>query len=265
MSQVRLTPLNTADWTLDNSLLIQMQGIGEGYAGACPVYVVEHPEGTVLYDTGVSYELKQDPENYGRFGAPHMVDLVTTIEMDESQHLPHLLESNGFNVDEVDTVVQSHLHTDHAGNLDQFVGTEIVVHRDELRYAGWPDPPQSLFYLDSDLTPLRRHEANVRAVTGRTDLFGDGSVVAIPTPGHSPGHMSLKLDVEGVGPVILASDAAGTHAGYESGFVASFNWSLDESVNSLRKLREEATRSGAEVIVHHDQDDQAHLREMVSS
>lgn len=263
MSPVDLTVLNTADWTLDHSMLMQMQGIGEGYAGACPAYVVEHPEGTVLYDTGVSYEMRSDPESYGQFGAPHMVEFVQTLEMDEEQHLPTLLEESGFTVDEIDVVVQSHLHTDHAGNLDQFVGTEVVVHKEELRYAGWPDPAQQLFYLEGDLAPLRRPDANVRPVSGRCDLFGDGSVVAFPTPGHTPGHMSLKLDVQGVGSLILASDAAGTHDGYEAGFVGPFNWSLDESLDSIRRIREEATRADAPVIVHHDQADQERLAELV--
>lgn len=263
MTRVGLSVLNTADWTLDHSLLVQMQGVGEGYAGACPVYVVEHPEGTVLYDTGVSYEMRSDPANYGQFGAPHMVDLVSTLEMDESQHLPALLEANGFSVDEIETVVQSHLHADHAGNLDQFVGTEVVVHQRELRYAGWPDPAHRLFYLEGDLAALRRPEANVRPVTGECDLFGDGSVVAFPTPGHTPGHVSLKLAVDDVGTVILASDAAGTHEGYESGFVGSFNWSLDESLDSIRRIREEATRADAKVFVHHDRADQERLRDLV--
>lgn len=204
----------------------------------------------MLYDTGVSYEMRDDPEGYGRFGAPHMADLMTTLEMDESQHLPTLLAPHGFAIDDIDAVVQSHLHTDHAGNLDQFVGTEVVVHREELRYAGWPNPAQQLFYLEGDLAPLRRPDATVRPLTGRCDLFGDGSVVAIPTPGHTPGHLSLKLDVADVGTVTLASDAAGTHAGYEAGLVGSFNWSMDASLDSIRSLREEATRSNAEVIVH---------------
>lgn len=263
MTSVDLTVLETADWTLDHSLLMQLQGIGEEYAGACPVYVVEHPEGTVLVDTGVSYEMRSDPANYGQFGAPHMVDLVETLEMDESQHLPTLLADGGFGVEEIDVVVQSHLHTDHAGNLDQFVGTEVVVHQAELRYAGWPDPAQQLFYLEGDLAPLRRPDANVRPISGPCDLFGDGSVVAFPTPGHTPGHLSLELDVAGVGPVILALDAAGTHEGYEAGLVGSFNWSLEESLDSVRRIRERATRSDAPVVVHHDQADQERLRDLL--
>lgn len=75
--------------------------------------------------------------------------------------------------------------------------------------------------------------------------------------------MSLKLAVDGVGTVILASDAAGTSEGYESGFVGSFNWSLDESLDSIRRIREEATRADAEMFVHHDRADQERLRELV--
>jgi N-acyl homoserine lactone hydrolase len=257
-----VTVLNTATWTLDHSLFVQMQNFGEPFDAVCPVYVIEHPEGTVLYDTGVSYEMKQNPKNYGQFGAPHLSDLVSTLEMTESDHLPNLLEDNGFSTDDIDHVILSHLHADHAGNIDAFPDSEIIVQKDELQYAWWPDPAQRMFYLEGDFAPLRSHEYNVRTVCDECDVFGDGSVVTLPTPGHTPGQQSLILEVNNIGTVILASDIAYLHEAYESGFAASFNWSLEATLDSIRAVQEQAIREDAEVIIHHDQNDLDRLKSL---
>ena len=135
MPAEKLYALNTAHWTFDFSMAVQMTNLGEPFAGTCPIYLIEHPEGTVLFDTGVSYEMKEDPENYGPAGAPHMADFVEAIEMSEDQRPTNLLESVGYSPEDVDVVVLSHLHTDHAGNVDAFPNAEFVVQKRELRYA----------------------------------------------------------------------------------------------------------------------------------
>ena len=76
MTADRLYTLNTGHWTFDFSMAVQMTNVGEPYAGTCPVYLVEHPEGTVLFDTGLSYEMKENPTAYGPDGAPHMAEFV---------------------------------------------------------------------------------------------------------------------------------------------------------------------------------------------
>jgi N-acyl homoserine lactone hydrolase len=252
-----LYTLDTATWTLDFSMAVQMTNVGEPFPGACPAYLIEHPDGTVLFDTGLSYEMQADPTSYGPSGAPHMVDFVDAIEMDESQRLDHLLETAGYAPEDVDVVVMSHLHTDHAGNLDLFVdaGVEIVVQKEELRYAFAPDGVQRLFYLTGDIVDLRRLDANVTPISGEYDVFGDGTVVAFPTPGHSPGHQSLQVDLADDGPVVLTADVANHRDGYEEELAASFAWSLEDSIDSMRAVKDRARRTGADVYIHHDAND----------
>jgi len=256
MPATRLYALDTATWTFDFSAAVQMQNPGEPLPGTCPAYLIDHPEGVALLDTGVSYEMTQDPMAYGPTGAPHREEmgLLETLEMDESGRLDRLLADIGYEPDDVDTVVCSHLHTDHAGNLDLFPDAEFVVRKEELRYAFAPDGVQRLFYLTGDVHHLRRMDYDVRTVEGEYDVFGDGSVVAFPTPGHTPGHQSLQVELDS-GTHVLTADAANHRVGYEQELAASFAWSLEESVDSIRRIKDRARLDEAEVYVHHDPED----------
>lgn len=250
--------LNTAVWTLDYSAAVQLQKPGEPYPGWCPCYLIDHPEGLVLFDTGVSREMAADPESYGPNGAPHMLELLETLDLEAGKSPVDHLADLGYEPEDVDYVVCSHLHVDHAGNVDAFPEAEVIVQKSELRYAFWPDGAQRLFYLEGDISPLRALEADVTAVTGEYDVFGDGSVVAFPTPGHTPGHQSLSVTLDSQD-VILAGDVANSRVGYEEELVASFSWSLEDSVESIQRVKSRARRTDADVIVHHDPDDQAKL------
>lgn len=247
---------NTADWSLDNSFLVQLQDPGEAYEVTCPFYVIDHPEGTVAVDTGLSHDLLDDPAGYGQHGAAFMEDFLPYIDYEASMRPRNQLADAGYDVGEVDYLVATHLHSDHAGHVDTFVeaGAEVLVRREELRYAFWPDPIQELFYLEGDFGVLRSDEAEVREVRGEYDVFGDGSVVTMPTPGHTPGHQSVVVDLGGE-TTILAADVAHRKVAYENEFQASFNWNLGESIDSLRKVKERARREDADVRLVHDRDD----------
>lgn len=242
---------STADWPMPEGMMMQLGG-DELRPAKCPFYVLEHPEALVLVDTGLSHELVADPEGYG---APGLAELVPAIELDATttEHLADL----GYEPADVDHVVCTHLHMDHVGRLDAFPDATTHVHVDELRYAWWPDPAQAGFYVDRDLEPLRDPDRTVREVVGRTDLLGDGSIELLPTPGHTPGHLSVLVD-RGDDRVLLAADAANLRAGYEAELVAPFAWSAAESVESIRRLKAE-TREGDTVVVHHDPEDLARL------
>ncbi|MFB6119017.1 N-acyl homoserine lactonase family protein [Halosegnis sp.] len=250
---------NTANWSLDNSFLVQLQDPGEPYEAACPFYVIDHPEGTVVVDTGLSHEMLDDPAGYGPTGAAFMEEFLPYIEYDESMHPRAQLAEAGYAPEDIDYLLLTHLHSDHAGHVDLFPDAEVLVRTEELRHAFWPVPIQDLFYLDGDFMPLRSPEFDVTEVAGEYDVFGDGSVIAFPTPGHTPGHQSVHVDL-GDEEVILAADVAHRKVGYENGFQASFNWDLSQSVESLREVKSRARRTGADVRLLHDRGDTNALR-----
>ncbi len=258
MTVSTLYRLNTATWTFDHSVAVQLQNPGEPYLGWCPCYLLEHPEGLVLVDTGVSREMAANPVEYGPTGAAHMAGMTETLDLSVGQSPVDHLADLGYEADDVEYVICSHLHTDHAGNIDSFPDAEFVVQKSELQYAFWPDGIQGLFYLDGDFFDLRRDEYSVTAVTGEYDLFGDGSIVAFPTPGHTPGHQSVQVELDSKS-VILAADVANSRMGYEEGLVPSFNWSLADSLESIQTVRNRARETDGDVIIHHDPDEQAKL------
>lgn len=254
MTATEVRAFNTADWAMDQSFLMQLQQPGEAYTATVPFYLVEHPAATVLVDTGVSHDLLADPAEYGKFGAPFMEDFLPFIEWDESMHPRSHLEDAGVAPAEVDYVVMTHLHSDHAGNVDLFPDAEFVVHRDELRYAWWPDTVQRTFYLEGDFAPLRSSGFDVTVVEGRYDVLGDGSVVTVPTPGHTPGHQSVMVELDDE-TLVLGGDVAHRRPGYDREIMAAFNWSLDESLSSVRRVKALARAEDATVRLVHDRED----------
>lgn len=254
MPATDLQVFNTANWTLDHSILVQLQEPGEAYEAPCPFYLITHPEGNIIVDTGVSHEMASNPDSYGQYGAPHMVEMAQAIDLSAGDTPAEQLSDAGVSVDEIEYVVMTHLHTDHAGNMTDFLDAEFLVSRRELRYAWWPEPAQQLFYLQGDLSFLQKPSRTVTTVVGEYDVFGDGSVVVLSTPGHTPGHQSVQVDL-GDETVILGGDVAQLRSGYKSGFMPSFNWSLDESQKSVKKVKSLAREHDATVRLTHERED----------
>ena len=98
-------------------------------------------------------------------------------------------------------IVLTHLHFDHAGNLDAFPGVEVVVQRDEWNAGQDPN------YGDIGYAPIDYAGIAPRLVDGHTDLFGDGNVTLCPTFGHTPGHQSVAVRLDDRHRVVIAGDA----------------------------------------------------------
>lgn len=256
MARSELYTFNGADWEYEYSAMMRNQQPGETYPSLTPFYLIDHPEGTVLIDTGTSYELLDHPEEYGPYGTGYFTEFAADeIEMSEDQKAVNQVVDLGYAPTEIDYVVMTHLHLDHTGDIREFPESEFIVQQDELEYAWWPaDPIQRKLYVEGDFGVFHSSEYSVRAIDGYYDVFGDGSIECIPTPGHSPGHQAVKVELEDTGTVILAADLAFIQEAYETELQPAFAWDTEHAIRSNRKIRNLERKEDAAVYLAHDRE-----------
>jgi N-acyl homoserine lactone hydrolase len=179
-----------------------------------PAYIVEHPgAGLMLIDTGFHASLAVDPKsNLGP-----MLGRIFSPRMGPDDGLPDQLRARGFQPGDVKLVVMTHLHVDHASGVSEFPDATFVVSAREWHAAteekglrGGYVRRQFDHAFDWRTVDFDADEVSSYVSFGRTlDLFGDGSVRLVFTPGHTLGHMSVILRTR-EGEFLLAADAAYT-------------------------------------------------------
>lgn len=150
----------------------------------------------------------------------------------------------------------SHLHPDHVGNVDLFPDATVLLQQAELDAAFGPEAEELTYFPDS-YAALERD--NVQAVSGEHDVFGDGTVVLKPLPGHTPGHQGLLVTLKETGPVLLAGDVSYSVKDYAEGAVRSGNVDLEASARSMEATKQ-LERAGVTVWLHHDARAQREVR-----
>lgn len=206
-----------------------------------PSYLIRHPRGQVVFDTGLHPSTQSDPA--GRLG---FLAEIFRIEFAPGEELPARLEATGVDPERVDVLVNSHLHFDHAGGNALLPNARWIVQRREYEAARDAEigPANGLHAADWD------HGHDVQPVDGEFDLFGDGSVTCLPTWGHTPGHQSLRVHLDS-GPVVLAGDACYLRRTLEEGLLPNIVYDRDQMSDSLDRLRE-LQRRGARIFYGHD-------------
>ncbi len=227
----------TTGWlTTDRAGLIDG---GEGDA-RIPVlsYLIEHPKGRVVFDTGLHPEVRTSAED--RLGG--LAFLFAT-------HLPDgcaLDERVAELSDRVDLAICSHLHFDHCGGNALLGDVPVLVQRDEWHAAHGGDPNAGYLEVDYDTGQ------DVRLLDGEHDVFGDGLVTCLPTPGHTAGHQSLRVRTAGR-EVVLTGDACYFRETLETGRLPVFANDPEVQRQSLERLRS-LEASGAHLVFGHDID-----------
>jgi glyoxylase-like metal-dependent hydrolase (beta-lactamase superfamily II) len=208
-----------------------------------PVFLIDHPKGRVLFDTGLHPDVQHDPR--GRLG---VLAGVFPAEFHPGDEVVARLAVRDVSADRVDCVILSHLHFDHAGGLATLPNARVVVQRREWAAGHDPDLAAALSFAAHDFD----HGHDVQLVDGEHDLFGDGRVVCLPTHGHTPGHQSLRVRLDG-GEVVLTADACYLRRTLEEEHLPPQPYDRDAMLASIRRLR--ALRdAGARVVLGHDAD-----------
>ena len=189
-----------------------------------PFYVVEHPEGITLFDAGLHADVGNADDPYRK--ALQSQDLHVTFGPHET--VTACLERLDVDPARVRYVVLSHLHFDHAGGLHQVPNATLVIQKDEWA-AGADRETAARYFLNRRFFDLGHQ---LKLVDGEHDLFGDGALTCIPSPGHTPGHQSLRVkSAQGdhilVGDACYNAEAAATRNFPEFSDHAAMNRSLD--------------------------------------
>jgi glyoxylase-like metal-dependent hydrolase (beta-lactamase superfamily II) len=200
-----------------------------------PCFLIVHPRGTLLWETGLNDAVYNRP---GGGGAKH--DTV-------AKSLKGQLAAVGYQPKDITYLAISHLHGDHSGNANDYAGSTWIAQKTERDYmfsAGLPENihPNEYAALKNSKTTL---------IEGDHDVFGDGSVTLIFTPGHTPGHQSLMVRLPKTGPVILTGDLF--HFPGERTFHTMPNGEKAQATPASReKIEALAKKTGAQVWIQHD-------------
>jgi glyoxylase-like metal-dependent hydrolase (beta-lactamase superfamily II) len=164
-----------------------------------PGYAVVHERGVVIFDTGLHAGLMTSTDELGGLAK------VFTVELSSSDLVEARLAERGIECAAVTHVVNSHLHFDHCGRNGPFAHATTLLQASEWEAAHQSGPT---VYVGA---PLDEVEAGrIELLDGAHDVFGDGTVVCVPTPGHTAGHQSLLVraaDRAGAGSALLVGDA----------------------------------------------------------
>jgi glyoxylase-like metal-dependent hydrolase (beta-lactamase superfamily II) len=201
-----------------------------------PSFLVEHPKGRLLFDTGLHPDTQTDPA--ARLG--HAVAAAYRVEFRPGEEIAGRLAALDLGPDDVDWVVNSHLHFDHTGGNTLLPDARLLVQRREWEAGQDPDLRAANFFQLEDYD----HGHDVLRVDGEHDVFGDGSVVCVPTYGHTPGHQSLRITL-GSGTVLLAADSCYLRRTLEQLHLPPVVFdpaAMRETLGRLRELQARGTR-----------------------
>lgn len=193
-------------------------------------YLIRHGDQLLLWDTGLSAEVKGKTQDMG----PIVMKLDRTL----TEQLAQLKIQPA----DIDIVGISHMHADHTGQVGEFPQAKLLIGKADFEETKGKDDP---------FGPWRAQGKPVTLVTSDTDVFGDGSVIALHLPGHTPDHMALLVNLAG-GAVLLSGDLYHSRESREKRGVPPFNTSREQTLQSMDRFEKLATEKNARVVIQHE-------------
>ena len=205
-----------------------------------PSWLIEHPRGTVLFDTGLHPELRISLDRLRGSMAK------SSVLLPDGADLTARLSAAGWRPSDIDLVIFSHLHFDHCGGTGELPDARLLVQAVEWEAAHHPRLVQAAVYNPDDFD--LGHDRQL--IEGEFDVFGDGHIVCIPTPGHTKGHQALRVTLDS-GPVVLTGDCVYFARMLQDLDVPRLCYSADLQRESMRALARMQT-DGCRLLFGHD-------------
>jgi N-acyl homoserine lactone hydrolase len=210
-------------------------GVNEGksmdFVDSC--YLIKHAQGWFLWDTGIPDAVAAMPDGL----VPSDPKAVTWRR---PRTLAAQLDQLGVKPADIEAMAVSHTHPDHIGNVEMFPTTMLYVQKAEYEWPGASNQPR--FKVEHPVTKLE----------GDRDVFGDGSVTILSTPGHTPGHQSLLVKLQNTGAIVLTGDAVHFKENWDNRRVPSMNADKEQTTASMQKIADTLTREKAQLWINHD-------------
>ncbi len=205
-------------------------GKAKEFANNC--YLLKHEKGLLLWDTGVPDALVKRPN-----GLTVARGLITLYR---AKTLASQLQALGAPPAKIDYVAVSHIHGDHAGNLKAFKTSKILMQKAEYEAGAKAKAP-----------PFDKGQTIVK-LDGDHDVFGDGSVIILSTPGHTVGHQSLLVRLPKTGALVLSGDAVHFKWNWDNKGVPAFNFSKPQTAASMERIAGVLAKYKATLWINHD-------------
>src|SRR5262245_35672305 len=218
-------------------------GVNEGrsieFSDNC--YLIRHDKGLLLWDTGVPDSVAAMPDG--------LVVANGAITYRRTKTLADQLAQIGVKPADITYVAVSHTHGDHVGNIALFATSTVLIQGAEYEWA-MAGPNKPAFVPTQTITKLG----------GDHDVFGDGSVMILSTPGHTPGHQSLLVSLPQTGGIVLSGDAVHFQDNWTHKRVPQMNFNKEQTLASLQRIAATLDERKAQLWINHDKPQSAQLR-----
>ena len=206
-----------------------------------PCYLIEHPDGRLLWDAGLPIGIAgEDP-----------VEFAPGATMRYAVSLPDQLARQNLKPEDIDLVAFSHMHFDHVGAANLFSHAKLLIQETEYQ-AAFVDQNDQVYDPTTPALYLDLADSEREMLKGDYDVFGDGSVLIVSAPGHTPGHQVLLLQLTNFGPLVLSGDLYHFRKSRELRRAPQFNSDAQRTLESMDKVEVLIKSEGATLWIEHD-------------
>ena len=233
--------------SLANDELVWTPGenVGRNIEFSSTCWLIHRGNQWLIWDTGVPKSALNDPKGWSTL--PKLI----VYHLDKT--LTEQLTTIGLEPNDVTHVALSHTHGDHIGNVRLFSNSTVLMQRAEYEWISTPDGPNdNVNQLKALARKLLGAPKHLKLLDGDTDVFGDGSVTLVSTPGHTPGSKSLLVHLKNSGFIILSGDVVHLEENFEKDRVPSLNTDKAASIASMERVRSIIATYEAKLFINHD-------------